>query len=221
MILFWNKGPFNEIQKGNTMEKEVLRGINEVASYLEISKITVKRLIKKGLFPVPLEEKGSSKLRRTWPRKDLERVRKSLRKPGQRIADQQVNALKQRNTELEQRLAEVEKKIIPQYEERIKELQQTIASQAEQIKKQAEQIKALTASKKAKANKPGKHEPRQADFDALREKLKQEADKRGGNNALAKWIGVNESIIRRFLKGEHKTLTPENQRKVEKALQGG
>jgi Mg2+ and Co2+ transporter CorA len=110
---------------------------------------------------------------------------------------------------------------IKQREERIKELEQTIATQAKQIAEQARQIQAQNA--KSETTKPLSEQatPGQTYWDALRAKLKEKAEKRGGDSALAKWIGINESVIRRFLKGEQKTLTPENQRKVEKALQAG
>lgn len=56
------------------------------------------------------------------------------------------------------------------------------------------------------------------DWEDLRKKVQEEANRLGGNTALARKIGVDESLIRRFVKDKKKTVSSETLNKLRNIL---
>lgn len=75
----------------------------------------------------------------------------------------------------------------------------------------------LEQLEKEKGESRIKSEPEKVDWESLRDSLKERAQKCGGNRALARVLGMSESVIRRFLKGECQTLSNENMEKLRHA----
>ena len=185
--------------------EEAIRGISNAASYLEISEMTVLRLLRQNEFPKPAEEQGTQKLIRSWAKEDLDEFKKTLRKPGERKADQKVTELTEKVRQLEKANLESNKlpreagKLLPIILDQLapKELLELTSSLAKHLGMK------LIPEKTAKT---ASSEPEKEDWKTIRELLTKEAKKHGGNRPLAKLVGVSESIIRRFVKGETKTL---------------
>ncbi|MBI3195801.1 MAG: hypothetical protein HYZ34_15240 [Ignavibacteriae bacterium] len=119
------------------------------------------------------------------------------------------------NDGITNRVSELETKV-KELEEQVKEQQREIAQLKTLLGNSlATKPKSITARKPKETNTVEKEE---TDWDALRKMVKQEARQRGGNQPLARAIGVSESIIRRFVKGESKTLSQENLAKVKQAV---
>jgi DNA-binding Xre family transcriptional regulator len=56
------------------------------------------------------------------------------------------------------------------------------------------------------------------DWQTLRELLQKAAAKQGGQRPLARQLGISESVIRRFIKGECKTISAENVAKIKQVV---
>lgn len=114
--------------------------------------------------------------------------------------------------------------------DRVSELETKVSKLEEQIKQQQREIEQLKAflenSLEIKPKNPTSKKPKETnapekketDWDALRGLVQKEAENQGGNQPLARSVGVSESIIRRFVKGQSKTLSQENLAKVKQAV---
>jgi hypothetical protein len=211
--------------------KETVVGIDKAASYLGISVMTIHRLLKRGEFPSPLEEKkGLKKVIRIWQQKDLAEFKETVRKQGERKADKKALFLAKMVNELEQENRELRTKTVSLLPENL--LSSILASMEYKdllafthqlathlgMKLVAEETKEdKTAQKRAIPPTPKEA----IDWTSFRETVKEEAKKQGGNRALARLVGISESIIRRFLNGDCKTLSTENVEKIRQWLQKG
>jgi predicted DNA-binding transcriptional regulator AlpA len=201
-------------------QEEVVVGIRQAANYLGISAKSIQRLLKSGEFPQSLPSDGRLKGTLIWRKIALDEVKNSLRKRGQRRTEQKVRELEQRVALLENENRELHQKIGPisflnlfpeikakLNREQILELTKKLADDLGMKLVQA----VATSARKSLACES-------SDWEELREVLKKEAERKGGNRALARELGMTESAIRRFIKGEYKTLSSENVAKIRQAL---
>lgn len=176
------------------MMDELILGVTEAAEYLGISAVTAHRLIQNGEFPPPRESKGQAKVVRIWFKKDLDNFKKALRRPGQRKAESEVENLRFCVLELEKQVASLKEENRELKEEIIRLRERNLTEKAEKEK-----------------NTP---DEKKEDWQAIRKLLLNAVKKQGGKRPLARQLGISESIIRRFLKGECKRLSVENVAKI-------
>jgi DNA-binding Xre family transcriptional regulator len=216
--------------RGNPMNRY---SVKKVAEMLGLDRTTVFRYIKQGKILAEREKKGAKEvyLVREIPwhlakTKNLREEKRLISTQYERKEETTLSILSELR-HIGETQSQMKKKL-----EKIEQTQEAIfaklsltyadndTSLIQNIKCSKEAGSAgETPSRIAKNEKTkGQETKKEIDWASLRVWIKNAAEKRGGNRALARELGMSESAIRRFSKGEYQTLSDENLAKVKQAL---
>jgi DNA-binding transcriptional MerR regulator len=206
-------------------DDEIVIGVSQVANYLEISERTVRRMVKRGEFPKPIKEGNTPKGTRIWRKKDLVEFKKTLRKPGQRIAEQRVICLENRLTELEKENRELRNQGVPRVKESLFSAIENLGTEellslAKKIANSLgmELVRVTTKSTSAKADTIRQAKEEEEEWEHIRQAIEEKSSELGSRRKLGELTGIPESTLRMFVKGKIKTLRKDTLNKLKKVF---